>query len=137
MKKRFSNKWKGSKQPRKQRKYLANAPRATQRKFLSSHLSKELRKKYGKRSMSLRKNDVVKVMVGEYKNKEGKISGINMKNLKVAIEGLQITKRDGSKVNVWICPSKLLVKELVMEDKKRLAAMQKKNNKINKTEGEK
>ena len=44
MKKKFSNAWIGSKQPRKQRKYRHNAPLNVRNKFLSSHLSKELMK---------------------------------------------------------------------------------------------
>ena len=50
MKKKYSNSWKGSKQPRKQRKYRANAPLHTRHKMASANLSKELRKKYSKRN---------------------------------------------------------------------------------------
>ena len=63
MKQKFSTKWKSSKQPRKQRKYLANAPLHLKKKFISVNLSKELRKKHGKRNVSLRKGDIVKIMV--------------------------------------------------------------------------
>ncbi len=62
MKKKFSDKWKASKLPRKQRKYLANAPLHIKRKFLSANLSKELRKKHGKRSIPIRKGDTVRIM---------------------------------------------------------------------------
>jgi large subunit ribosomal protein L24 len=55
MKKKFSTKWKASKQPKKQRKYLAKAPIHIKRKQLSANLSKEIRKKYGRRSMELKK----------------------------------------------------------------------------------
>ena len=56
MKRKFSKSWKSSKQPRKQRKYSANAPLHLKRKLLSVNLSKELRKKYGKRSTSQNTN---------------------------------------------------------------------------------
>src|SRR3989338_176397 len=46
MKNKFSTKWKESKQPRKQRKYRANAPLHLRKKFVNVNLSKELRKKY-------------------------------------------------------------------------------------------
>ncbi len=62
MKRKFSKSWKSSKQPRKQRKYAANAPLHLKRKLLSVNLSKDLRKKYGKRNMMIRKEDVVKIM---------------------------------------------------------------------------
>jgi large subunit ribosomal protein L24 len=125
MKKQYSKFWKASKQGRKQRKYVAQAPQHVKQKLLSSHLSKELRIKYGRRSFQLRKGDTVKIMNGEYKRKSGKISIVDLYKLKVAIEGLQITKKDGSKVNVSFAPSNLLITELNMDDKKRSESLKK------------
>jgi len=119
MQKKFSTKWKSSKQPRKQRKYLANAPLHLRKKFLSMNLSKELRKKYKKRNISARKNDVVRIMRGKFKGKKGKILNIELKKSKVTVEGIQVKKQDGSKANIKINPSKLQIIELSLEDKKR------------------
>jgi len=125
MKQKFSTKWKASKQPRKQRKYLANAPLHIKRKMLSANLDKILRKKYGRRSFPLRKGDTVKVMRGKFKKKSGKIVGVDIKRGYVAVEGMQITKKDGTKINVKFNPSNLQIKELNLDDKKRLKALQK------------
>jgi len=119
MKKEFSTSWKASKQPRKQRKYLAKAPLHLKKKFVSVNLSKELRKKYKKRNIPVRKNDVVKVMRGKFKKKQGKVIEVGLKKSKVIIEGIQIKKQDGSKVNVSFRPSNLQIIELNLEDKKR------------------
>jgi large subunit ribosomal protein L24 len=119
MKKKFSASWKASKQPRKQRKYLANAPIHTRKKFVSINLSKELRKKHGKRNAYARKGDRVEVKRGKYKEKKGKISKVDLKNSKIIIEGIQVKKQDGSKVNVKLQPSNLQITELNLEDKKR------------------
>jgi len=120
MKKEFSTKWKGSRQARKQRKYLLNSPLHLRHKLLSANLSKTLRQKYSRRNFPLRKNDTVKVMRGKFKGKQGKVNSINLKKLKISIEGLQIQKKDGTKVNVYFHPSKLQVQELSLEDKKRI-----------------
>tara|TARA_Y100000310_G_scaffold319814_1_gene375567 strand:+ start:1808 stop:2254 length:447 start_codon:yes stop_codon:yes gene_type:complete len=120
MKNKFSKSWKSSKQPRKQRKYLANAPLHIKKKFLSVNLSKDLRKKHGKRNISIRKGDTIKVMRGKFKKKQGKITEVNTKTSKISIEGIQVKKQDGSKVNVKLRPSNLQVIELNLEDKKRL-----------------
>jgi large subunit ribosomal protein L24 len=125
MKKKFSTSWISSKQPRKQRKYLANAPLHLRKKFISVNLSKELRKKYGKRNMPARKGDTVKVMRGSFKKKQGKISEVKLKIKKVIVEGIQTKKQDGSKVNVKLQPSNLQIVELNMEDKKRLKSKEK------------
>ncbi len=120
MKQKFNKNWNGSKKPRKQRKYLANAPLHLKKKAISSNLSEDLRKKYKKRSLGIRKGDKVKIMRGKFKGKEGKISQVMVKVSKAIIDGIQIKKKDGSKVNVKIEPSNLQLIELNLEDKKRL-----------------
>ncbi len=120
MKVAFSKYWKSSKQPRKQRKYLYNAPLHIRRKFLSVTLSKPLREKYGIRNIPIRKNDVVVVMRGEYKGKEGKVIDVDLKKVRVYVEGITRKKVDGSNVNVPLHPSNLKIVELDLEDEKRL-----------------
>ena len=119
MKSKFSTSWNSSTKPRKQRKYRHNAPLHLRHKFLSAHLSKELRKKYGKRALPLRKGDEVLVMRGQFKNKKAKVTSVNLKYSKVSIEGIQRTKRDGSKVNILLSPSVLQIISLNTEDKRR------------------
>ena len=133
MRNQFSVSWKGSKQARKQRKYRYNAPLHIRQKMISSNLSKELRKKYGRRNIELRKGDKVKVMRGEFKKKEGKIIDVDMKKLKVYVDTVQISKKDGSKINPPIDPSNLQIIELV-EDRRRLSS---EKSKIPKQEKEK
>ena len=119
MKQKFSTSWKSSKQPRKQRKYLANAPLHLKKKFININLSKELRKKYEKRNISARKGDIIKIMRGKFKKKQGKIIEVNTKTSKISVEGIQIKKQDGSKVNIKLQPSNLQIIELNLEDRKR------------------
>lgn len=119
MKTKFSNSWIKSKQPRKQRKYRHNAPLHIKQKFVSAHLSKELRKKYNKRSANLRKGDGVKIMRGQFKNKSGKIEEVSLKKTSVYVSGIEIVKRDGTKSRYPIHPSNLMVTELNMDDKMR------------------
>ncbi len=125
MKKEFSTSWKSSRQPKKQRKYLFNAPLHLRRKFISSNFSKELRKKYGKRSLPLRKGDIVKIMRGKFRGKKGKIMKIKLKTQKIEIEGIQVKKQDGSKVNIPLRASNLQIIELNLEDKKRNKVLKK------------
>lgn len=119
MKKEFSTLWESSKQPRKQRKYRANAPLHIKRKFLSVNLSKELRKKHGKRNLPVIKNDKIKILRGKFKGKQGKITGVLTKLGKVTVEGIQINKIEGSKVDIKLQPSNLQIIELNLEDPKR------------------
>ncbi len=120
MKKKFSTAWKASKQPRKQRKYVAQAPLHIKKKLVSVNLSKDLRKKHEKRNLPVKKGDIVKVMRGKFKKKQGKVLSVKLKTQKITIEGIQVKKLDGSKVNVNLRPSNLQIIELNLEDKRRL-----------------
>ena len=136
MKKKFSKAWKSSKQPRKQRKYLANAPLHLRKKFVSVNLMKELRKKYGKRNVGVRTGDKVKVMRGKFKKKTGKVLKVELKTTKITVEGMQVKKMDGSKVNVKLMPSNLQIIELDISDKKRFKVQQTKNTDAEKPKSE-
>lgn len=138
MKSKFSTHWKSSKQPRKQRKFLANAPLHTRHKLLSAPLSKTLREKYARRNIPLRKGDEVIVMRGSFKKKKAKVATVEMKRTRVSLENIQRTKKDGTKVNVWFAPSSLKIETLTLEDKERIKALQrgKKKAPTQKTEKE-
>ena len=62
-----------SSQRRKSRKAHYSAPSNIRRKILSCHLSKDLKTKYDVRAIPVRKGDTVKVMRGNFKDREGKV----------------------------------------------------------------
>ena len=127
MMKKFSSAWKKSKNPGKQRKYRAQAPNHIKRKMMSALLSKELRKQYDKRSLSLRKGDSVLVMRGNSKGSKGKITDVDMKEMKIKVDGVTIKKANGEKVQVFIEPSNVMITLLNMDDVKRKKFMKRKN----------
>ncbi len=129
MKKEFSTHWKSSKQPRKQRKYRYNAPLHILNKFMSVHLSKDLRKKYGVRNVGIRKGDKVKIVRGQFKGKSGKVEKVILKKTKVFVEGVQLTSKTGNKSSYPIHPSNLILLELNLSDKKRKEKLEKKEKK--------
>ncbi|MEM5773327.1 MAG: 50S ribosomal protein L24 [Candidatus Aenigmatarchaeota archaeon] len=115
-----------SKKARKQRKFLFSAPLHVRRKMISAHLSKELKEKYKRRSLPLRKGDEVEVMRGEFKGKKGKISRIDLKKYKVYIEGITRKKTTGAEVQAPIHPSNLRIISLNLDDKERVKAIERK-----------
>ena len=127
MKQKFSSSWKKSTKPRKQRKYRYNAPAHVKQKLVRANLSKDLRKKYNKRSIGIRVEDKVKVMVGDYKGKEGKVERVSLKKLRIHVTGIEKTKKDGSKVSYPLHPSNITITELNLNDKKRQKILDRKN----------
>jgi len=121
MESKFNPTWKSSTQPRKQRKYLANAPLHIRQKLVSAHLSKDLRKQYGKRSLPLRKGDEVKVVRGSQSGLKAKVSQVDLNYLRVYLEGQLREKVGGKKSPIPFRPSNLLITEAKLTDKKREA----------------
>ncbi|MBI4439105.1 50S ribosomal protein L24 [Candidatus Woesearchaeota archaeon] len=117
--KEFSSSWKSSGKPGKQRKYVANAPLHVRRGFFAAHLSKQLREKYRRRSVQLRKGDTVRVMRGRFRGKAGKVEVVDLKRFEVYISGIDVKKRDGTSASSPVHPSNLQVTELNTEDKRR------------------
>lgn len=120
MKSKFNKNWNRSVQPRKQRKFLANAPKHIQRKLMSSPLDKKIKEKYKRKSIEVIKGDEVKVMRGKYKAKQGKVSVCDIKNTRVQIEGITRQKKAGDKIGVWFHPSKIKIILLNEKDNRRL-----------------
>ncbi len=122
----FLTNWKSSTKPKKQRKYRFNAPLHIKGKFLHVHLSDQLSKKHGKRTMRVRKGDRVKVMKGQFKEKSGKVEKVMTKKSKVYIVGIEIHKKDGTKTKYPISPSNIMITELELNDKKRQEILKRK-----------
>jgi large subunit ribosomal protein L24 len=105
--------------PRKQRYILHNAPLHKKRKWISSHLAENLLLKYDRRSLPVVKGDTVKVMRGNYRGHEDKISKVNVRDQTVEIEGVTITTAKGTKIAKPIHASTLLITKLNVTDKWR------------------
>jgi large subunit ribosomal protein L24 len=96
----------------------------TKSKQLGSHLSKELQKKYAKKSVRVIEGDTVKIVRGEFKGVDGKISKVSTQKSSVTIEGIKKEKTKGDKFDVYIHASNLLVTGLNTEDKWRIAKLE-------------
>lgn len=93
---------------RKQRKRHFEAPSHIRRRLMSAPLSKELRAKYGVRSMPIRKDDEVTVLRGHFKGQQvGKVVQCYRKKFCIYIERIQREKANGASAYVGIHPSKV------------------------------
>jgi len=104
---------------RKQRKAFYNAPLHKKQKSIASHLEENLLLKYDQRSVPLITGDTVKVMRGVFKGHEDKVAKIHVKDYRVEVEGVTITKADGKKIAKPLHPSNLLITKLNLTDKWR------------------
>jgi large subunit ribosomal protein L24 len=84
-----------------------------------SLLSAELRERHGKRTVRPRVGDSVRIVRGEFKDIEGKITKVDPRSGLVNIEGVSREKLKGGNAPVPIHSSNLMVTSLVLEDKAR------------------
>ena len=87
---------------------------------LSGMLSKNLRKKYGKRSVRIVEGDSVKVIRGEFNGVDGKVTKVSASNNGLTIEGVKKEKLKGEKYDVFIHTSNIEVTGLNTDDKWRI-----------------
>ena len=89
-------------------------------------ISKDLRKKYSRRSVRIIIDDTVKVVRGEYKGLTGKVAKISTETNGIAIEGNKKEKLKGEKIDVYIHSTNMIITSLNTNDKWRLKILEKK-----------
>jgi len=104
-------------------KQIFQATLQNRSKQMGSALSKDLHKKYGKRSVRVIEGDHVTILRGEFKGVDGKITQISTEKLSVAIDGVKKEKTKGDKFDVYIHTSNLVVTSLNSSDKWRIAKL--------------
>lgn len=112
--------------PKKQRRMLFQAPDHVRHKHLAAPLSSELRASHGVKSIPVRTGDTVRIMRGDFKGFEGKITRIDIKDYRVYVEGLKREKVDGTAIFASIHPSKVMITKLNLEDRWRKEVLKRK-----------
>ena len=103
---------------------IFQATMQTRSKQLGANLSKDLQKKYGKKSARVVEGDSVTILRGEFKGVDGKVSNISTSKSSVAIEGVKKEKTKGDKFDVYIHTSNLVITSLNGDDKWRMAKLE-------------
>jgi large subunit ribosomal protein L24 len=93
-------------------------------KQLAAPLSSQLQEKYNQSSARVVEGDSVKVLRGEFKGIEGKVTNVSTKKRGVAIEGIKREKLKGGNVDIYIHPSNVMITALNMQDKWRQSRLE-------------
>jgi len=105
--------------PGKQRKKLFKAPAHLRHKHMAAPLSNELASSKGAKTLPIRKGDTVRIMRGDNKGFEGKVSRVDLKTYRIYLEGLTREKVDGTNIFLAVHPSKVQIRNLNLDDKWR------------------
>jgi len=114
------------KDPRKQRKRLYNAPAHLRHKLMAAPLSSELTASKSAKALPVRKGDTIRVVRGDHVGFEGKVSRVDLKRYRIFLEGLTREKVDGTNIFVSVHPSKVMIKNLKLDDKWRKGIVERK-----------
>ena len=93
---------------------------------MSCQLSKDLRKKYGKKHVRVVEGDSVKVIRGEFTGVDGKVTEVSAANNGLTIEGVKKEKLKGGKFDVLIHSSNVIITSLNTDDKWRVRILENK-----------
>ena len=105
---------------------IYRASNQTRNKQICAPLSKDLRKKYSRRSARIVVDDNIKIIRGEYKGLTGKVAKISLATSSIVLEGNKKEKSKGEKVDVFIHSSNVIITSLNTSDKWRIKILEKK-----------
>ncbi len=103
-------------QPRRQRRALFRAGLFHRHKRMAVALSRELRSRYGRRSLPLRKGDTVRVMAGSFRGREERIARVDLRGFSVTLDNVAVKKVDQKLKPLPIRPSHLILTKLNLSD---------------------
>jgi large subunit ribosomal protein L24 len=102
--------------PRKQRRAAFRASNAERHRRMAVALSRELRARYGRRQLPVRKGDTVRVIAGSYKGQEERVSEVNLRGFRLTLENVTVKKVDQKLKPLPIRPSHLILTRLNLAD---------------------
>jgi len=120
--------------PTKQRRMLYKAPDHIRYKLFAAPLSPELATANGVKALPVRSGDTVRIMRGDRKGFEGKITRIDRKKFRIYVEGLTREKVDGTTIFTPVHPSKVMITRLNLDDKWRKKILERKKGAPKKVE---
>ncbi len=105
-----------SRQPRRQRRALFTADTFERRRRMSVPLSRELRTRYGRRSLPVRKGDTVRILTGSYVGREERVAKVDRRGYAVTLDNVTGKTADQKLKPLPIRPSHLLLTRLNLSD---------------------
>lgn len=120
--------------PSKQRKALFQAPDHRRHRMFAAPLSSNLKGTHGIKTLPVRSGDTVRIMRGDHKDFEGKITRVDTGKYRIYVEGLTREKVDGTTIFVPVHPSKVMITNLNLDDKWRKEILARKKAPKKKTE---
>jgi large subunit ribosomal protein L24 len=102
--------------PRRQRRALYEASTFERRRRMTVLLSRELRARFHRRSVPLRKGDTVRVLGGSYKGREERVAKIDRRGYAVTLDNVTLKTADEKMKPLGLRPGHLVITRLNLSD---------------------
>ncbi len=109
--------------PRRQRKALYSASTFTRRRRMTVLLSRELRKRFRRRSVPVRKGDTVRVLGGSFKGREERVAKVDRRDYSVTLDNVTLKTADEKMKPLGLRPGRLVITRLNLSDAWRRQAL--------------
>ena len=105
-----------SPQPRRQRKAVFTAYLFERHRKMAVPLSRELRQRYGRRQVPVRKGDTVRILSGSYVGREERVARVDLRGYSVTLDNVTGKTADAKLKPLPIRPSHILLVRLNLSD---------------------
>jgi large subunit ribosomal protein L24 len=102
--------------PRQQRKAMFTADLFERHRRMAVPLSRELRRRYGRRHLPVRKGDTVRILSGSYVGREERVAKVDLQGYSVTLDNVTGKTGDQKLKPLPIRPSHLILTKLNLSD---------------------
>jgi large subunit ribosomal protein L24 len=102
--------------PRRQRRALYNATTFERRRRMTVLLSRELRTRFRRRSVPVRKGDTVRVLGGSFKGREERVAKIDRRAYSITLDNVTLKTADEKMKPLGLRPGRLVITRLNLSD---------------------
>ncbi len=105
-----------SRSPRRQRRALYLAPTSERRRRMTVPLSRELRRRFQRRRVPIRKGDTVRVLSGSFAGREERVAKVSRRSLSVTLDNVTLKTAEEKLKPLPLRPSHLVITRLNLAD---------------------
>ena len=102
--------------PRRQRRAVFTATTAERRRRMTVLLSRELRRRFGRRNVPVRKGDTVRVLSGSYAGREERVARISRRDYSVTLDNVTLKTAEEKLKPLALRPAHLVITRLNLAD---------------------
>jgi ribosomal protein uL24 len=102
--------------PRRQRRAMYTASTAERRRRMTVPLSRELRRRFRRRSVPVRKGDTVRVLAGSYVGREDRVAKVSRRDYSVTMENVTLKTAEEKLTPLALRLSHLVITRLNLAD---------------------